>query len=977
MTSADRKKLAVVGAAGRFPGAASLRDYWRLLVEGRVTTSEPDDSRSELWKAARDPHLGPKITTLRAGYLADVAAFDAEYFSVSPREAVKLDPQQRLLLEVTHDALEDGGITRAELQRSSVGVFIGAGSSDYMSLDSGRKEYVDGYYGIGNSHNLLAGRISYFLNLKGPSLAIDTACSSSITALHFAVQSLRQGEIDLAIVGGVNVIVSPDLTLAFSQAKMLSPSGRCKTFSADADGYGRAEGVGVIVLRSLTDEELEYYPIRCFITGTAVNQDGRSNGIAAPNGTSQVRVIRAALDRAGLSPADITYLEAHGTGTRLGDAIELGALQEVFTDVPGAACFVGSAKASIGHTEAAAGLCGLLKGMLILEHGVIPPHPVERPYVSSFDGNPTLKVADRAQPIAPGLRHVGVSSFGFGGSNAHVVLARHVTPNRTRLLDERTGAAGGGLDGSTGGAQDHARGIDERTGGVESGSLDGPAGGAGERPRWLHETGRPVLLPLSSHFAIGLAEDAHELAAHVAATSGALEPIADTLMFGRDHLAHRRACVARTRAEAAEALWEVRPPRTPLPVAAGDSPRVAFMFTGQGSQYFGMGRELYEAVVPFRLAFDHCDEAIAERTGISIARVVYEPGHGGNDRLTADTHLAQLALFAFEYALASLWLALGISPAFAIGHSIGELVAHTVSGSLSLGDGVALVHERGRLMQAIAQDGAMIAISLDVASVSALLGELGEQLHIAAVNSRQRVVVSGDRGATERLVARLSRDQVRFRALRTRHAFHSPIFNDAAARLAEVSRDIPVGTGTIPVVGNLDGAVVPASALGGDYWGKHIAMPVQFARGIETLVELGVQVFLEIGPDRALSPLVAADHGAYVRALPCVVRDGDSEDSMLRAVGTVYELGFDLDFTPLSRDTPPRMVSLPARHLARKRYWTASSTAPTRSESYERAAPLGETARGQGEIERDSSVHAVIDRQLDVMKEQLSLLGDL
>ena len=435
MASSDGSKIAIVGAAGRFPGAASLDEYWQFLVEGRVAAAEPDASRTELWKVARDPVLGPRLTTLKAGYLADIAGFDAEYFSVSPREAVKLDPQQRLLMEVTHDALEDAGLTRAELTGGNVGVFVGSSSFDYMALDTCHKHHIDGYYGIGNSHNLLAGRISYFLNLKGPSLAIDTACSSSLTALHFAVHALNSGEIDLAIVGGVNVIVAPDLTLAFSQARMLSPSGRCKTFSAHADGYGRAEGVAAIVLRKLSEAEATSgrHQVRCFIASTAVNQDGRSNGIAAPNGQSQIQVVRAALARAGLSPADLAYIEAHGTGTSLGDAIELQALQEVVSAVPGASCVVGSAKATIGHAEAAAGICGLLKAMLILEHGVIPPHPVERPHAPFFAAEGcALRIAERPEPLAPGLRHAGISSF--GGQNSPRAIAAQA-PSAQRIAD--------------------------------------------------------------------------------------------------------------------------------------------------------------------------------------------------------------------------------------------------------------------------------------------------------------------------------------------------------------------------------------------------------------------------------------------------------------------------------------------------------------------------------------------------------------
>ena len=738
LEGAAAEPIAVVGLACRLPGGvhddASL---WRVLSEGIDTISEvPADRWDAQARYDADPDRPATMSTRAGGFLGDVAGFDAALFGIAPREAASMDPQQRLMLEVAWEALEDAAIAPDSLVGSATGVFLGVGNSDYGRMLFSSPDHIDAYAGSGGSYAVIAGRLSYVLGLQGPAMAIDTACSASLVAIHLACQSLRARECDLALTGGVNVILAPEAHVAFSKARMLAPDGRCKTFDAAADGYGRGEGAAVVVLRRLSDARARGDRVLALIRGSAVNQDGRSGGLTAPNGPAQEAVIRAALANAGLSPPQIDYVEAHGTGTTLGDPIELQALADVFAEGRPAErpLLVGSCKTNFGHLEAAAGIAGMLKVIAGLRRRRIPPHlHFNTPNPLIDWANIPIEVPTRLQawPDHAEPARAGVSSFGFSGTNAHVVLEEAPAP------------------------ADLAQSV--------------------ERPLHvlaLSARDDTALRTLISRFQASLADGA---------------PIADlcfTANSGRAQLARRVAVRGATAAELDAGLTALLAGAAHPGVASGavgvKAPVVAFLFTGQGAQYHGMARGLYQTSPVFRSVIDRCAAALGDT--FDLVGVLY----GDNDAARInDTANAQPALFAVEVALAELWRSWGVEPTVMIGHSLGEYAAACVAGVLSVEDGLRLMVTRGVITQALPGDGAMASISAAPDIVVAEIAALGGALSIAAYNGPQHVVVSGERPAVAALVERLSRRGLQCRPLRISHGFHSPLVEPALVPFAK------------------------------------------------------------------------------------------------------------------------------------------------------------------------------------------------
>ncbi|MBO1413051.1 type I polyketide synthase, partial [Streptomyces sp. FH025] len=884
---AAAEPIAIVGLAGRFPGADDVDQLWELL---RTGTDAVGAVPADRWNADRlrstDSEPGT-ITTDQGGFLRDLDRFDASFFGIPGREAQSLDPQHRLLLESAWHALEDSGTAPDSLKGTRTGVFVGISNSDYARhLEASGLAGLDAYFAAGTALNAAAGRISFALGLNGPALAVDTACSSSLTALHLAVRSLRSGESDRALAGGVNVISSPETSVAVSRAHMLSPDGRCKTFSAEANGFVRAEGCGVLVLKRLSDAQRDGDRVHAVIHGSALNQDGASSGLTVPNGTAQQAVITAALADAGVEPAEISYLEAHGTGTSLGDPIELNAAWAVLGRgrKPGEPLAVGSVKSNLGHAESAAGMASVFKLVLALKHGRIPAslHCEElNPHVPWDTMN--LRVVDSLAPWrrTAGPRLAGVSGFGFSGTNAHLVIGE--APDRAEPGAEPEG---------------------------------------------------PFLLPLSAPDAAAWERVAEAWTARIegAEAPAELAGLAATAGAGRAHFPLRRALLGSDREQVLTALG------TGGPVdSAGRGPKVAFLFTGSGSQYFGMGRELYESEPVFRAAFDRYDAVLTPLLGVSLRELVLD---GPDEQRIDRIEYAQPATVALELALADLWKSWGVTPAAVTGHSLGEISAAVVAGALDATAGLTLAAHRARLI-ASTGPGAMLSLTASAERAQELVA--GTDCDVAGLNGPRSTVVSGSPEGIDEVVRRAKEEGVRAQRLAVSVAMHSRYVEPAADALAEVVRGLDFHTPGIPVVSNVTGEVLEEGAYGPDYWARHLRRPVRFHDSGRTLLALGVDVLVELGPDRTLVNLLqlaetVPDGGAY----PSLRRRTSDRAALLTAAAALYERGQELNWAAVQAASGAHRAPAPRYPFADTRYWVpAARTAAEHPAASAPAAPAG------------------------------------
>ncbi|WP_338864527.1 type I polyketide synthase [Myxococcus stipitatus] len=876
-TRERHEPLAIVGMGCRFPGGASSPGrYWRLLLDGTDAISEVPPER---WDAEAfyhpDPDQPGKVYCRHGAFLEDIDRFEPRFFGISPREAARMDPQHRLLLEVTWEALESSGRDPASLQGTRTGVFVGMMGQDYTQLATQSPELIDAHTGAGNSASAASGRLSYTFGFQGPSLTVDTACSSSLVAVHLALRGLRQREVDFAVVGGVNIVLSPVATLIESRARMLSADGRCKTFDAAANGIGRGEGCGVLVLRRLSDAIAEGDPIVAVIRGSAVNQDGRTSGMTVPNGLAQQQVIRDALRDARLEASRVGYVEAHGTGTALGDPIELEALGAVYGDRTSRAqpLMVGSVKTNLGHLEGAAGIAGLLKAALCLSHEEIPPHLHLRAPTPHVDWSrlyvevPTARRGWRG----PEPRFAAVSSFGFSGTNAHVILE---SPPRPAQAPVRSPAR----------------------------SMQ--------------------LLTLSARSDGSLHRLAESFADELAGThKDSLAEVCHTANVSRSSMEERVAFVASTSEEMATSLrafargeprsMGVRGQRGP------EAPRVAWLFTGQGAQYAGMGRELFEMEPSFRRDLVRLEEILRPHLDRPLTEVLFQDEAGALN----ETRYTQPAIVALELAVAGLLRSWGLQADAVLGHSVGEYAAAIFAGALPPEVGLPLVAERARLMQALPERGGMLAVFTDEArALRALVGH--ERVALAALNGPRNTVVSGAESSLEAIARELAAEGIGSQRLKVSHAFHSPLMQPMLEAFSHVAGRVRLQAPEVPLISNLDGAEVGAAFLRPDYWVRHVREPVRFEQGLRTLLRRGVSVFLEVGPKPVLSNLardgVAPESVMWLETLHPRRTDGAG---LLRTLAELYVRGARIDWARLGGDAGLSRIALPTYPFERQRHW--------------------------------------------------------
>ncbi|KDA01425.1 type I polyketide synthase [Hyphomonas oceanitis] len=884
---ADAKKaqmepIAIVGCGMRYPGGVNSLDDMQALLSGKVNAvrTVPADRWDAEAYYSPDQEAAGKIVTKKGGFLDRIDQFDPQFFGISPREAKSLDPQQRLLLETAHEAMESAGIATDQLEGSSTGVFVGISTTEYGRLMwASGAEQSDVYSATGGAMNSAPGRISFTYGFLGPSAAVDTACSSSLNAIHLACQSLRNGESDLALAGGVAIIAMPDAMAMFSRWGMLSPDGACKTFDASANGFARGEGCAMIALKRLSDAEKDGNPILGLVVGSATNSDGRSSGMTVPSGPAQEHMLRTALASAQLGPLDIDYIEAHGTGTPIGDPIEAGALGAVLCAgrAPSEPLRIGSIKTNLGHTEAASGIAGLLKVLACFRAESIFPQ------LHFISPNPGIDWADLPLEVVTEAapwprrdtpRRAGVSAFGFSGTNVHAILADAPRYKRSNSGSDRTS-----------------------------------------------------IIPLSAETPTALRQLAARYRDFVSSdNSPALSDVAKTLSVGRSHRTHRAALVVSDTQDLREKLTalangEQVPGISSGRAGGGRLPRIAFLCTGQGAQYPGMTRGLYESEPVFAASIDESARILKDVIELPLQDVLYPKDDATS--LISETAYTQPALFAVEYAMAELWRSWGIEPSIVVGHSIGEYVAACLAGVMSHEDALRLVAERGRLMQHLPTGGAMAAIFAPEDQVAPMLAGIESEIAIAGVNGSEETVISGTLAAVDTVLKAVENKGIMARRLTVSHAFHSPLLDPMLGAFEEAASKFIYRPARIQLISNLTGsAFATGTQPDAAYWRAHARNAVRFGDCVTALEQAGADILIELGPQPALLGLTArARPEAKWKTIPSLRRGQDDAYTALSALAEAYSAGVKVNWKSAYKHRSGHLVPAPTYPFQHDRYW--------------------------------------------------------